>query len=104
MKIKFRHILLVIIALSFSCGPKKGIVTKKEDYKKKTETVDVKEETKTSETDTKVDEVKTTKAPSSVDKAARSTASPSPRRPGFHRAESVWRRRRFGPGRHGPRG
>ena len=63
MKIKFRYILLLIIALSFGCGPKKGIVTKKEDYKNKTETVDVKEEIKTSETDTKADEIKTTKPP-----------------------------------------
>ncbi len=67
MKIKFRHILVLIVALSFSCGPKKGIVTKKEDYNNKTETVDTKEETKTPETDTKVGEVKTTKPPSSVD-------------------------------------
>jgi flagellum-specific peptidoglycan hydrolase FlgJ len=67
MKIKFRHILLLIIALSFGCGPKKGIVTKKEEYKNKTETVDAKEEIKTSEIDTKAGEVKTTKPPSSVD-------------------------------------
>jgi flagellum-specific peptidoglycan hydrolase FlgJ len=67
MKIKFRHIILLLVALSFSCGPKKGIVTKKKDYKNKTETVDTKEETKTSETDTKAAEIKTTKPISSTD-------------------------------------
>jgi flagellum-specific peptidoglycan hydrolase FlgJ len=67
MKIKFRYILLVIVALAFSCGPKKGIVTKKKDYKNKTETVDSKQETKTSGNGTKTGEVKTTKPPSSTD-------------------------------------
>jgi len=67
MNIKFRHILLLIVVVASGCGPKKGIVTKKEDYKKKTETVDVREETKTSETDTKADEPIITKPPSSVD-------------------------------------
>ncbi len=67
MKIKFRHIILILVVLSFNCGPKKGIVTKKKDYKNKTETVDAKEEAKTSETDTKAAEIKTTKPPSSTD-------------------------------------
>ena len=50
-----------------SCGPKKGIATKKKDYKTKTETVEVKEETITTERDAKADEVDTSKPPSSVD-------------------------------------
>lgn len=58
---------MLIVVVASGCGPKKGIVTKKEDYKKKTETVDVREETRTSETDTKADEPIITKPPSSVD-------------------------------------
>lgn len=67
MNIKFKYTLLLIIVLSFGCGPKKGIVTKKEDYKKEREIVDARAETKPTETDTKVDEIKTTKSPNSVD-------------------------------------
>ena len=53
--------------MSFSCGPKKGIATKKKDYKIKTETVDIKKEIKPIEATSKAVEVKVTKAPSSVD-------------------------------------
>lgn len=67
MNIKFRYILLGLVALSFGCGPKKGIVTKKKDYKIKTETVAIKKETKKADSKTPADEVKVTKVPSSVD-------------------------------------
>jgi flagellum-specific peptidoglycan hydrolase FlgJ len=66
MKIKFRYIILLVVTLSFSCGPKKGIVTKKKSDNK-TRKVEIKEETKTSERDKKAVAVKTTKPPSSVD-------------------------------------
>ncbi|WP_339754717.1 glucosaminidase domain-containing protein [uncultured Winogradskyella sp.] len=66
MKIKYRYIVLVIVALTFSCGSKKGVETKKKDNSSKIEIVDVKEETKTTKTDTEGIEVKT-KPPSSTD-------------------------------------
>ncbi|WP_296385008.1 glucosaminidase domain-containing protein [Winogradskyella sp.] len=65
MKTKFKYIVIIIVALAFSCGSKKGIVTKKKNNK--TKTVDVKEGAKTTETDIKEVEVKTTKPPSSID-------------------------------------
>lgn len=67
MKIKFRHIILMFVALSFSCGPKKGIVTKKEDYKHKTETIDAKQQPTASDAEPKPTSINTTKPPSSVD-------------------------------------
>ncbi|GAB5565342.1 MAG: glucosaminidase domain-containing protein [Winogradskyella sp.] len=41
MKKTYKYILLLVIALAFSCGPKKGIVTKRSDEKQKTETTKV---------------------------------------------------------------
>ncbi len=67
MKIKYNYIILVVVALMFSCGPKKGIVTKKKNEKNKTETVIVKNDTKTTTTNKKETEVKTNKPPSSTD-------------------------------------
>ena len=71
MKIKYRYILLVLVALSFSCGSKKGIVTKKKDHKNKTVTVNTKKDTnkdsKTSEISNKPKQLNTPKPTSSVD-------------------------------------
>ena len=39
IEIKFKHIALVTALVVFSCGPKKGIVTKKRQQKEKVETV-----------------------------------------------------------------
>ncbi|MBL85939.1 MAG: N-acetylmuramidase [Winogradskyella sp.] len=41
IEIKFKHIALVAALVVFSCGPKKGIVTKKRQQKEKVETVEV---------------------------------------------------------------
>ena len=41
IEIKFKHIALVTALVVFSCGPKKGIVTKKRQQKEKVETVEV---------------------------------------------------------------
>ena len=67
MKIKFNYISLVIVALLFSCGPKKGIVTKKKHEKNKTESIIVKNDTETTTKNKKENEVKTKKPPSSTD-------------------------------------
>ncbi|MFP4846934.1 glucosaminidase domain-containing protein [Winogradskyella sp. PE311] len=66
MNIRFHHIVLLFVTLAFSCGPKKGIVTKKKEEKNKTETVKVRENTTTSKVDDNK-KVKTTKPPSSTD-------------------------------------
>ena len=41
IEIKFKHIAIVAALVVFSCGPKKGIVTKKRQQKEKVETVEV---------------------------------------------------------------
>lgn len=41
IKINFKYVVLVMAIVAFSCGPKKGIVTKKKQQKEKTETVEV---------------------------------------------------------------
>lgn len=68
MKIKYNYIIGLVVILAFSCGPKKGIVTKKKHAKTKTETVVTKNDAKIETTKKKADEVKTKKPPSSVDK------------------------------------
>jgi len=67
MKIKSNYIILVVVALMFSCGPKKGIVTKKKREKNKTETVVIKNDTKTNTANKKETEVTRNKPPSSTD-------------------------------------
>ena len=47
MNTNFRYIVLVLVLMAFSCGPKKGIATKKKHDKNKTETAVIKEEAKT---------------------------------------------------------
>lgn len=59
IEIKFKHIALVTALVVFSCGPKKGIVTKKRQQKEKVETVEVvktekPEEVKTPEVEAEV--------------------------------------------------
>ncbi|APY08900.1 N-acetylmuramidase [Winogradskyella sp. J14-2] len=49
LKIDFKYIILVFAIIAFSCGPKKGIVTKKKQQKEKTETVEVAKTEKTDE-------------------------------------------------------
>lgn len=49
IEIKFKHIALVTALVVFSCGPKKGIVTKKRQQKEKVETVEVVKTEKTEE-------------------------------------------------------
>ena len=66
MKIKSNYIILVVVALMFSCGPKKGIVTKKKREKNKTETVVIKNDTKTTTANKKETEVTLNKPPSST--------------------------------------
>ncbi|WP_179319142.1 glucosaminidase domain-containing protein [Winogradskyella helgolandensis] len=64
---KFRYLILLVAVLAMSCGPKKGIVTKKK-RSSTNETVvvkDRKEEVKTTDTNSAV--VKENKAPSSVE-------------------------------------
>ncbi|WP_369992752.1 glucosaminidase domain-containing protein [Winogradskyella sp.] len=64
MIFKYRYILLMLLLLSFGCGPKKGIVTKKKNENKRTEKVEV----KTTETPDKEDvEEVVAKPPSSTD-------------------------------------
>ncbi|NNE31910.1 MAG: LysM peptidoglycan-binding domain-containing protein [Winogradskyella sp.] len=68
MKLKNKHIILVLLTLAFNCGPKKGIVTKKKSDKNKTEKVVIKEEkTKTISTETKEDDVTVLKVPTSTE-------------------------------------
>ncbi|MBF8150123.1 glucosaminidase domain-containing protein [Winogradskyella sp. F6397] len=64
---KFKYLILLVAVLAMSCGPKKGIVTKKKrSSTNKTVVVkERKEEVKTSETNTPV--IKENKAPSSVE-------------------------------------
>ena len=57
MNIKPKYIILVLITFALSCGPKKGIVTKKKHEKKRTENVDVKD-TKSSDKNEKAVSVK----------------------------------------------
>ncbi|MEF3077723.1 glucosaminidase domain-containing protein [Winogradskyella poriferorum] len=52
IEIKFKHIALVTALVVFSCGPKKGIVTKKRQQKEKVETVEVVKTEKTEEVKT----------------------------------------------------
>ncbi|BAO74894.1 glucosaminidase domain-containing protein [Winogradskyella sp. PG-2] len=65
MKVIYIYILVILSIVVFSCGPKKGIVTKKKNSKK-VEVINKKQETRVSETDIK--EIKTAKIPSSIDK------------------------------------
>jgi flagellum-specific peptidoglycan hydrolase FlgJ len=65
MKIRYQHIILLICLVAFSCGPKKGIVTKKK-HSKKTEVIVKKEGTKKSESEENTIKVKT-KPTSSTD-------------------------------------
>lgn len=41
IEVNLKYVILVITMFAFSCGPKKGIVTKKKQQKEKTETVEV---------------------------------------------------------------
>jgi flagellum-specific peptidoglycan hydrolase FlgJ len=41
IEIKLKYVILVVAMVTFSCGSKKGIVTKKKQQKEKTETVEV---------------------------------------------------------------
>ena len=41
IKIDVKYVTLVFAIVAFSCGPKKGIVTKKKQQKESTETVEV---------------------------------------------------------------
>ncbi|MBU2929244.1 glucosaminidase domain-containing protein [Winogradskyella psychrotolerans] len=61
---KLRYIILLIVVLAMSCGPKKGIVTKKKRSSTNKNVV-VKEEVKSSNTNSNV--VKESKTPSSVE-------------------------------------
>jgi len=65
---KNKYIILLLVALAFSCGPKKGIVTKKKRDTNKSEKVVVKEtETKTAKTVTKDNGTTVVKVPTSTD-------------------------------------
>lgn len=64
MKLKLRYIVILLVLCVFSCGPKKGIVTKKKHEKNKTESVEVKE-VESTESDSKKEEV--VKPPSSTE-------------------------------------
>jgi len=66
MKITYRYTVLILMAFVFSCGPKKGIITKKKKDKTKTETAVVKE-TKSSENENEAVEIETVKTPSSAE-------------------------------------
>lgn len=65
MNFNFKYVVLILAVFAFSCGPKKGIATKKKHEKGKTETVEVKT------ADTSIDEVEKEeiiKPPSSTDR------------------------------------
>ncbi|QNK76289.1 glucosaminidase domain-containing protein [Winogradskyella sp. PAMC22761] len=63
---KLRYLIVLIAVLAMSCGPKKGIVTKKEESRTN-KTVAVKEREESNKTVEKPTVVTETKAPSSVD-------------------------------------
>jgi len=68
MRIKSKYIIILFVAFVFSCGPKKGIVTKKKREDNKKEKVVIKEtETKTTKTVTKNNGTTVVKVPSSTD-------------------------------------
>ncbi|WP_138433030.1 glucosaminidase domain-containing protein [Winogradskyella algicola] len=52
IKTNLKYVILVFAIVAFSCGPKKGIVTKKKQQKEKTETVEVTKNEKTDEVKT----------------------------------------------------
>ncbi|WP_296312167.1 glucosaminidase domain-containing protein [Winogradskyella sp. UBA3174] len=64
MKTVVKYTVIIVLAFAFSCGPKKGIVTKKERNKENTE---IKDNTKETKTDTEKEVVKVTKPLSNVD-------------------------------------
>ncbi len=65
---KNKYIILLLVALAFSCGPKKGIVTKKKRDTNKSEKVVIKEtETQTAKTVTKDNGTTVVKIPTSTD-------------------------------------
>ncbi len=57
IKINFKYVVLVMAIVAFSCGPKKGIVTKKKQQKEKIETVEVVETKEIDEEETSEKEV-----------------------------------------------
>ncbi|WP_179344104.1 glucosaminidase domain-containing protein [Winogradskyella ursingii] len=64
---KIKYIILLLVLVTFNCGPKKGIVTKKKNSKSDSKEVVVKETTtKTTET-VKKEEVTVLKVPTSTD-------------------------------------
>ena len=65
IKMKLKYIILIVTVLAFSCGPKKGIVTKKKDQKERTESVKV---VQTDTSDDKSKPAEEVKPPSSTDK------------------------------------
>lgn len=65
MKIKHRYIVVILVVFIWSCGSKKGIVTKEKQQKQNTETVVV---TKEDATKDKNETATTVKPPSSVEK------------------------------------
>lgn len=52
IEIKLKYVILVVAMVTFSCGSKKGIVTKKKQQKEKTETVEVIKTEKTDNVET----------------------------------------------------
>lgn len=68
MKIKSIFIIVLLAVFAFSCGPKKGVVTKKKRNANKTEKVVVKEEkTKDVKTETKGETITVLKVPTSTE-------------------------------------
>lgn len=64
MKLEFKYLTLVFVVIAFSCGPKKGIATKKKHDKNKTEEVVI---NKTEEVSTDKADVSVAKPPTSVE-------------------------------------
>ena len=67
MNMKLKNCVIILICFVFSCGPKKGIVTKKKKEKDKKEVVVRETKTKETETIAKDDDVTVLKVPSSTD-------------------------------------
>ncbi|MCB0399941.1 MAG: glucosaminidase domain-containing protein [Winogradskyella sp.] len=65
IEINLKYLILALTMVAFSCGPKKGIVTKKKQQKEKTETVEIVETEKTDKIEITEKEVEV-KLPSST--------------------------------------